>query len=180
MKKIILIILIILVFITVENVRAQNFSFSDFSYDYTYCVDTTRNTLIVDTITFKFTLNYKNKQDVVEGINFLFLDVAYIDTIIIQIRCQVDIILNEKNEFVILGFGEEDAWDWSFNKNNNQFTLKKNVADLKVPSIQLAKFSAEYFPHHLSHKHEPIRFGRIDIDKVMPFYRSVKKTIYYK
>ncbi len=176
MKKTIITIILLII---VTNIFSQNISFSDLRYDCTYCLDSTENNIIVDTIIFEFIFSYKNTEDVEKELHFLEFEYAYIGDTIIHVISFAD-ISTKNNKIAIRDRGEagqdiKRKWIGNYNVETKKFTIKKCIRFLNVPTIQEARFTVNYVPH--MHKHVNFYLGKIDRELVLPLY-SRKKVIF--
>jgi len=136
-KRIFLINLLCLIYL---NIFAQNVIFSNISYDCSYCIDSSNNQIIVDTVFFNFTIYYTDVNIIEEEIGCIWFRYGYIDTTEIQILSSANIFLY--NDTLIIATPEKDKW--SYGTQSNQFILKKYIKDLQLPVIHYAIFDIEY------------------------------------
>ena len=169
-----LLILIIMVYI---NTFSQNIFFSDIGYDYTFCFDSTKSKIIVDTVTFKFRFSYNNKEAIEDEFNYMSFMYGYItDSTETKIISHADLFFY-KEELII---DCPEAYTWQYDSINDLFILKKNIVDLQLPVIHWAYFNIEYTKkyHHLGHEFEPIYLGRMKREEL---HKEVKQgKIYYR
>ena len=170
MKKIIL----TFTFISISFlIYSQKIWFTDVSYDCTYAFNSCNN-VVVDTITFKFTVNYDNKNSINEERGLIMISFEYY-TQFYTVSNDINFIFQFYDKEVLTLISDYNCRILS---NKNKFICKVDIFDKNLPDIHDAVITKSYSTDELFYKYidqKPIYFGKLknrqykNLDRV--FYR---------